>query len=282
MNHLARACRGWSTVGAALVSRRISHEHLRGTSCHHYCAYSQQARTGASVVLGWGWGWARQVSGGHHIYHHAQPMGVMAGWAGSGPAVGRTPEAECQWWADRLGSRRAEWGSAGAPRLFYSSRGSVQRGDVLAMGCGEAVEKLSLEEEDSRTSIKEDCRVLAYRHVPPCGKGSTNPAGSGAHGAADRPYPPQSPAPGDASRGGFRGIWRMEEEDPGGGLVHCGPPTSPPPLPWHWVSTTLRRQRAAGAAAGAAALVVDRARTEPGREGESCRRQTGQERLRRG
>ena len=31
-----------------------------------------------------------------------------------------TPEAECQWWVDRLGSRRAERGSAGASRLFYS------------------------------------------------------------------------------------------------------------------------------------------------------------------
>ncbi len=30
--------------------------------------------------------------------------------------------------------------------------------------------------------------MLAYRHVPPCGRGSTNPAGSGAHGAAERLY----------------------------------------------------------------------------------------------
>ena len=44
----------------------------------------------------------------------------MAGWAGSDPAEGRTPEAERQWWADRLGSRQAEWGSAGASRSFYS------------------------------------------------------------------------------------------------------------------------------------------------------------------
>jgi hypothetical protein len=44
----------------------------------------------------------------------------MAGWAGSDPAEGRTPEAERQWWADRLGIRQAEWGSAGASRLFYS------------------------------------------------------------------------------------------------------------------------------------------------------------------
>ena len=205
----------------------------------------------------------------------------MAGRAGSGPAEGRTPEAECQWWADRLGIRRAEWGSAGAPRLFYSSEAVSSEEMFWPLGAAR-LQRSSRRRRIPTPPPKEDCRVLAYRHVPPCGKGSTNPAGSGAHGAADRPYPPQSPAPGDASRGGFRGIWRMEEEDPGGGLVHCGPPTSPPPLPWHWVSTTLRRQRAAGAAAGAAALVVDRARTEPGREGESCRRQTRQERLRRG
>jgi hypothetical protein len=49
-----------------------------------------------------------------------QPRSVMAGWARSCPAVEKTPEAECQWWVDRLGSRRAERGSAGASRLFYS------------------------------------------------------------------------------------------------------------------------------------------------------------------
>ena len=49
-----------------------------------------------------------------HRYRHAPPRSVMAGWAGSDPAEGRTPEAECQWWADRLGNRQAEGGSAGA------------------------------------------------------------------------------------------------------------------------------------------------------------------------
>ncbi len=38
---------------------------------------------------------------------------VMAGWAGSDPVEGRTPEAECQWWADLLGNRQANGGSAG-------------------------------------------------------------------------------------------------------------------------------------------------------------------------
>ena len=62
-------------------------------------------------------------------------------------AEGRTPAAECQWWADRLGSRQAEWGSAGAPRLFYSPEAEVQWGEVSAMGRGETAEKLSLEED---------------------------------------------------------------------------------------------------------------------------------------
>ena len=63
--------------------------------------------------------------------------------------------------------------------------------------------------------------MLAYRNVPPCGRGSTNPAGSGAHGAAERLC-------------SFR-------------------PLPPPPLLWHRVSTTLRRQPAAGAGAGVGA-----------------------------
>ena len=197
------------------------------------------------------------MPGGHHIYHHAQPMGVMAGWAGSGPAVGRTPEAECQWWADRLGSRRAEWGSAGAPRLFYSSRGSVQRGDVLAMGCGEAVEKLSLEEEDSRTYIKEDCCVLAYRHVPPCGKGSTNPAGSGAPGLRTGPIPlrcrPRKAPPAEAGGEGSGG--RRRRMLGGGALVQYGLQHRRRRR-WPGASTALRRQRAAAVAAGAAAPTV--------------------------
>lgn len=201
---------------------------------------------GAGLLHGCG------MPGGHHIYHHAQPMGVMAGWAGSGPAEGRTPEAECQWWADRLGSRRAEWGSAGAPRLFYSSRGSVQRGDVLAMGCGEAVEKLSLEEEDSRTYIKEDCRVLAYRHVPPCGKGSTNPAGSGAPGLRTGPIPlrcrPRKAPPAEAGGEGSGGRRRRRMLGGGGpwsstasniaaaaaGLGHLQPFAGSERRRWRW------------------------------------------------
>ncbi len=68
-------------------------------------------------------------------------------------AEGGTPAAECQWWADRLGSCQAEWGSAGAPRLFYFPEAEVQWLEVPAMGRGKTAEKLSLE-EDSRTSIE--------------------------------------------------------------------------------------------------------------------------------
>ena len=53
--------------------------------------------------------------------------------------------------------------------------------------------------------------MLAYRHVPPCGKGSINPAGSGAQGAADRPYPPRRPphtAPPAWAGWGGTGRWR--------------------------------------------------------------------------
>ncbi len=67
-------------------------------------------------------------------------------------AEGRTPAAECQWWADRLGSRQAEW-VGWRLRLFYSPEAEVQWGEVSAMGRGETAEKLSLE-ENSRTSIE--------------------------------------------------------------------------------------------------------------------------------
>ena len=125
-------------------------------------------------------------------------------------AEGRTPEAECQWWADRLGSRQAEWGSAGAPRLFYSPE-AESSGERFRPGGAARLQRSFRRRRIPAPLPKEDCRLLAYRHVPPGGKGSTNPAGSGAHGAADRPYPPSSPAHGAASLGGHGGIWRMEE-----------------------------------------------------------------------
>ncbi len=94
------------------------------------------------------------------------------------------------------------------------------------MGCGEAVEKLS-PEEDSCTSIKEDCRVLAYRHVPPCGKGSTNPAGSGAPGLRTGPTPlrchPRKALPAEAGGEGSGGR-RRRILGGRGGLVHYGLP----------------------------------------------------------
>jgi hypothetical protein len=77
-------------------------------------------------------------------------MSVMAGWTGSSPAGRegqlRTPEAWRQWWADWLGIRQAEWGSAGSPRLFYSP-------EVESSGERFRPEKLS-PEEDPRTSTK--------------------------------------------------------------------------------------------------------------------------------
>jgi hypothetical protein len=94
--------------------------------------------------------------------------------------------------------------------------------------------------------------VLAYRHVPPYGKGSINPAGSWAQGAVDWPYPPSPPAHGATSRGGVGGNWRMEEEDTGRGAG---------PRPSHLAAAAAgllqpcacsgRRRAAAGAAAPA-------------------------------
>ncbi len=71
--------------------------------------------------------------------------------------------------------------------------------------------------------------MLAYRHVPPCGKGSINPAGSGAQGAADRPYPPRRPphtAPPAWAGWGGTGRWRRTLA---GGLVRALPTSPPPP-----------------------------------------------------
>ncbi len=152
-------------------------------------------------------------------------------------AKGRTPVAECQWWADRLGSREAEWGSAGAPSLFYSPEAEVQWKEVYAMGRGENAEKLSLE-EDSRISIEGGLS-----------RAGISPRATMLQGV-DQPC-------------GIRG------------LCGCGPallfpstaaplaPTSPPQPLWNRVSTTLCWQQAAGTGAGVGAQL------EAGREGES-------------
>jgi hypothetical protein len=99
---------------------------------------------------------------------------------------GRTPEAWRQWWADRLGIRQAEWGSAGAPRLFYSPE-AESSGERFRPWGAARLQRSSRRRRIPAPLPKEDCRVLAYRHVPPCGKGLTNPAGSGAHGASTTP-----------------------------------------------------------------------------------------------
>ena len=152
----------------------------------------------------------------HYLYRHVQPMSVMAGWAGSDPVR-------------REGHQRH--GASGGPTGSAFARPSGGR--LALLGCftplrQSPVERFwpwgaaRLQRSSRRRRIpaplpKEDCSVLAYRHEPPCGKGLTNPAGSGAHGASTTPK------------------------------------TSPPSL-WHEVSTTLRRHRAAAAAAEAAAL----------------------------
>ncbi len=89
----------------------------------------------------------------HYLYRHAQPMSVMAGWAGSDPAGSE-------------GHQRH--GSSGGPTGSASARPSGGRlallgcftplrqspgGEVSAMGSSEAAEKLSLE-EDPRTSTE--------------------------------------------------------------------------------------------------------------------------------
>ena len=176
----------------------------------------------------------------------------MAGWAGSDPAEGRTPEAECQWWADRLGNRQAEGGSAHASRLFYSPE-AESSGERFRPWGAARLQKTSRQRRIPALLPKEDCRVLAYRHVPPCCKGSINPAGSGAQGAADRPDPPRRPPRTAPPAGaGWGGTWRMEEEDTGRGAG---------PRPSHLAAAAAgllqpcacsgRRRAAAGAAAPA-------------------------------
>ena len=107
------------------------------------------------------------------------------GWMGGKRSSweGRTPEAWRQWWADRLGIRQAEWGSAGAPRLFYSPE-AESSGERFRPWGAARLQRSSRRRRIPAPLPNEDCRVLAYRHVPPCGKGLTNPAGSGAHGAS--------------------------------------------------------------------------------------------------
>ncbi len=108
--------------------------------------------------------------------------------------------------------------------------------------------------------------MRAYCHVPPCGKGLTNLAGSWAHGAADLPYPQSSPAHGAAARGGRGGAWRMEEEDTGGGLVRCSPQNvAASALAWGIYNPAPAADCGGGGGGGC-----------------HCRWQAGKERLRRG
>ena len=120
--------------------------------------------------------------------------------------------ADGQWWADRLGNRQAEGGSAVASWSFYSPE-AESSGEMFRPWGAARLQRSSRRRRIPAPLPKEDGRVLAYRHVPPCGQGSINPAGSGAHGAADRPRPSLRPAHGAA----MGGDWRLEAEDTGGG-----------------------------------------------------------------
>ena len=141
--------------------------------------------------------------------------------AGSDPAEGRTPAA----WPGvgqpaRQLSVRVE---VGWRTGYFSPWGKVQWERFQLWGAAK-LQRSSHRRRITAPLPKEDCRVLAYSHAPPCGKGSMDPAGSGAHGAEDRPCPPSSPSQGTASRSGWEGGWRMEEEDTGaGGWSTAGP-----------------------------------------------------------
>ena len=145
---------------------------------------------------------------------------------------------------------------------------------------GEAAEKLS-PEEDLRTSTKGGSSRDGISPRATMRQGVNEPCGiRGSWGCG-----PALPSVVTRARRRQPGRAQRDLEDGGGGhwrgLVHCGPPTSSPPLQRPDLQHCAGQQ-AAAAAAGAAALAVDRARTEPGREGESCRWQAGQARLRRG
>ena len=127
--------------------------------------------------------WAWSLVSGATRHHHAPPRSVVAGWVGSDPTEGRTPMADGQWWADRLGNRQAEGGSAVASWSFYSPE-AESSGEMFRPWSAARLQRSSRRRRIPAPLPKEDGRVLAYRHVPPCGQGSINPAGSGAHGAS--------------------------------------------------------------------------------------------------
>ena len=139
----------------------------------------------------------------------------MAGWAGSDPAEGRTPEAECQWWADRLGIRQAEWGLAGASRLFYSPE-AESSGERFRPWGAARLQRSSRRRRIPALLPKEDCRVLASSRTT-MRQGVDQPCwirGSGGCGPA---LPsPSPPAHGTTGLGGVGGTWRMEEDTGGG------------------------------------------------------------------
>ncbi len=136
---------------------------------------------------------------------------------------GRTPEAKCQWWLDRLSSHQAGWGSAGAPEAESS-------GERFLSWSAARLQRSSSWKRIPVPLPKEDYSVLAYCHVPLCCWGLTNPVGSRANGAADLPYPSiitsAQHSPGWMGNG---------LEDGGGGHWRgAGPLLPPTSLPQRW------------------------------------------------
>ena len=148
------------------------------------------------------------------------------------PTEGRTTMADGQWWADRLGNRQAEGGSAVASWSFYSPEAGTS-GEMFRPWGAARLQRSSRRRRIPAPLPKEDGRVLAYRHVPPCGQGSINPASAwGCGPALPSPSPRarrRQPGRGLGGTGGG-GHWRGE-------LVR-GPPTAPPPPRWHGVPTS--------------------------------------------
>ena len=201
----------------------------------------------------------------------------MAGWAGSDPAEGRTPEAECQWWADRLGIRQAEGGLAGASRLFYSPEAESSGERFRPWGAARLL-RSSRRRRIPALLPKEDCRVLASSRTT-MRQGVDQPCwirGSGGCGPA---LPsPSPPAHGTTGLGGVGG----DLED-GGGHWRGGWSAPYPPRRRRRAGMGLlqpcacsrRGRRAAGAAAPAVGVwegwQVGRERkvaSQSGRKGE--------------
>jgi hypothetical protein len=136
-------------------------------------------------------------------------------------AEGRTPAADCQWWADRLGSRQAEWGRL-APQGSFTPLRQKSSGERFQPWGAARLHRSSRWRRIPAPLSKEDCSMLAYSATMRQG--------------VDQPEP----------------CWILGSWGCGQALLSpstAAPPTPPPPR-WHKVSTTLRRQPAAGTGRG--------------------------------